>query len=89
MAASGRPAQVRDFAPDQIEFVVKDPNSAAGECKSFHRVSGGTPGWIVNGDPLSPRAEDALQHRGPGEVAAFIDDETLDALIAARAAQAR
>lgn len=54
MAASGRPAQVRDFAPDQIEFVVKDPNSAAGECKSFHRVSGGAPGWIVNGDPLSP-----------------------------------
>jgi hypothetical protein len=89
MAASGRAAQVRDFALDQIEFVVKDPNSAAGECKSFHRVSGGTPGWIVNGNPLSSRVEGALRHRGPGEVATFIDDETLDALIAARASQAR
>ena len=35
MAASGRPAQVRDFAPDQIEFVVKDPNSAAGSVSRF------------------------------------------------------
>ena len=81
---AAKPGQLRDFAPDDIEFVLKDPNSAGGECHSFHRVPGG---YVANGNPVSERTASALQHRGPGEVAVFINDDTLDALMAARVAE--
>jgi hypothetical protein len=84
MAATKPPVQPRDFDPSDVQFFLKDPNSAGGECHSVHRVRGG---WIFNGDPVSERTEGALQHRGVGELATFVNDETIAAFLAARAAQ--
>jgi hypothetical protein len=75
--ATKPPVQPIDFDPADVRFVRKDPSSAGGDCQSFHRVPGG---WIVNGIPVSEATEAALQHRGPGERAVFINDDLLNTM---------
>jgi hypothetical protein len=76
--ATKPPVQPIDFAPEDLEFVRKDPNSVTGDCPSFHRVPGG---WVVNGTPVGPATEAALEHHGAGERAVFIPKRLLDAMV--------
>ena len=75
--ATKPPVQPIDFDPGAVQFVRKDPSSAAGDCASFSRVPGG---WIVNGTPVGESTEAVLEHRGPGERATFIPDRLLKAM---------
>ncbi len=60
-----------------MQFVRKDPASAAGDCASFSRVPGG---WIVNGTPVGEATEAVVKQRGPGERAVFIPEGLLMAM---------
>jgi hypothetical protein len=66
--ATKPPVQPIDFDPGDVQFVRKDPSSAAGDSASFSRVPGGE------------STEAVLEHRGPGERATFIPDRLLKAM---------